>query len=418
MSDLLNVDWLTFRAATAIAKTRTYVQLPTFTHACTWLGASEIITQFNFSASKNFVLRNRPTKPTGVNYCLCIRYRVGDAVYRWKLWQDAGEVLNVPLYNGEIIKKHFVLEIWNVKDGTTVSSASAINIITSVVSVPTNFRDLSSTALATGVEYTKASIAISITPKTLPNTSELAARWETDSGVTVNGSNEILSWTDSVGGFNLVPDPFYNKPTLVSSDAGVNNKPVTQHDVIQPLGVTGIVLPLIHAFIILRQRTWGSDRNIFSFDTGGFKQVYAMQKNGGATPAIEMLHSSGAIGDLAQVPVGVSATFRVIEIVQVFNTSVVVNTRSLDGTALETVNLLASPLLTGMDAFSFARPEAGYGSGGARLNVAAAIIYNTLQQSSDVTRVFEFINEKYGGAEQGFSFPATVGVGNAWYSND
>ncbi len=151
-------NWLTFTPATQVGYRRAYIDLPAFSYTgLSWAGGSECVAQFNFSASQNFILLNRPTKPTNVNYGLCIRYRVGDTVYRYKLWTDTNFVLNddvAPLYNGQIIKKNFVLEVWNLNGQTTASQTTAIRMISSVRSVPTDITVSSDYALATGTEFT------------------------------------------------------------------------------------------------------------------------------------------------------------------------------------------------------------------------------------------------------------------------
>jgi len=155
MSSLSNPPWLQFRPFTPITKLRTYVQLPAFDVAVDWLGYSELVYQYNFSASQSFYLKNRPAKPLGVNYLLCIKYRVGETVYRYKLWGDVGEVEmdEVPLYTNQLILPNFVLEIWSTEDQTDAVQETAINLITSVVEMPTTISDLDDVALAVGASF-------------------------------------------------------------------------------------------------------------------------------------------------------------------------------------------------------------------------------------------------------------------------
>jgi len=199
-------NWLTFTPATQVGYRRAYIDLPAFSYTgLSWAGGSECVAQFNFSASQNFILLNRPTKPTNVNYGLCIRYRVGDTVYRYKLWTDTNFVLNddvAPLYNGQIIKKNFVLEVWNLNGQTTASQTTAIRMISSVRSVPTDITVSSDYALATGTEFTNLSSA---TPS-LPISP--IYRW------TMTGSWS-LPWVDTIAGIplNLIANaPSYGAP--------------------------------------------------------------------------------------------------------------------------------------------------------------------------------------------------------------
>lgn len=95
---------------------------------------SEILLQYNYSAPNNFSLPNgRIAMPVDCNYELCIRYRQGDQVTRYKMWANPNSTLqNVPLYNGQKILKNFVLEIWNIAHSNRVTNNAIINLSTSV----------------------------------------------------------------------------------------------------------------------------------------------------------------------------------------------------------------------------------------------------------------------------------------------
>ena len=199
-------NWLTFTPAAQVGYRRAYIDLPAFSYTgLSWAGGSECVAQFNFSASQNFILLNRPTKPTNVNYGLCIRYRVGDTVYRYKLWTDTNFVLNddvTPLYNGQIIKKNFVLEVWNLNGQTTASQTTAIRMISSVRSVPTDITVSSDYALATGAEFTNLGTSTPALPLTP------LYRW------TMTGSWG-LPWVDTIAGVPIsyfINPPTYNVP--------------------------------------------------------------------------------------------------------------------------------------------------------------------------------------------------------------
>lgn len=124
MSLTTDLAWKTVIPDVAVKNRKGYFLLPAFAPVSdvTWRGASEVVKQFNYSATENFTLARCPVKPAqgilpgGVGYVLCIKYRVGETVFRYKLWEDVGEVLNVPLYAGEVIKKNFCLEVWTCRD--------------------------------------------------------------------------------------------------------------------------------------------------------------------------------------------------------------------------------------------------------------------------------------------------------------
>lgn len=190
---------------TQINPRKSYVELPAFSITDNhWRGASEIVIQFNYSASKNFVLTRRPTKPAGVNFLLCIKYRIGGTVYRYKLWENVGEVLDVALYNGQIIKKNFVLEIWNTADYTETSLETAINLALSIRTVPTSLDTLSDISDATGAQAGRAGLQV-ISPTFTENpvvTDGLVAYYKYDTGSSIVIGSPVTEWKDSSGNNN------------------------------------------------------------------------------------------------------------------------------------------------------------------------------------------------------------------------
>ena len=120
----------------SLRRCQTYLTLPAFTQAnSTWNGYSDIVASFNCEAPNNFsltgVLSDIPANP---NYTLCISYRVGGTVTRYVLWLATGSNMNqnIPLYNGQPIKKNFRFEVWNTSQGAA-SQGVAINFYTSVL---------------------------------------------------------------------------------------------------------------------------------------------------------------------------------------------------------------------------------------------------------------------------------------------
>lgn len=197
MSNTSLTDWLTFVPAGVVRTQKAYIDLPAFSYSSqgTAGDASVIVAQFNFSASRDFYLLTRPTKPTGVSYGLCIRYRIGETVYRYKLWEDDAFVLSnaTPLYNKQLIKKNFVLEIWNFAGQASVN-LSAIRMITSVRSAPTDFRAIADYALAIGAEFTDlANNNVLTLPASVTN------RWTASSLYDGNDVNDTTPWNPVVG---------------------------------------------------------------------------------------------------------------------------------------------------------------------------------------------------------------------------
>jgi hypothetical protein len=220
------LDWSTVRPAVRADRTFGYVLVPAFAIGpLEWKGSSEIVQQYNYSASKNFALRSRPTKPTDADYVLCIRYRVGDTVTRYKLWDDGDLRLpNVELYAGQIIKKNFCIEVWSLLDSTTATQLTDITLrtgimraVTDLTSTPADFSDASGTAAT-----------LAITPLTLASPASYGTLnlWlKSDTGITLDGS-DATDWEDQSGaGYSLTRDASADVPVYVSSGFGDHDKP-------------------------------------------------------------------------------------------------------------------------------------------------------------------------------------------------
>lgn len=217
MASSLNYE--TIIPATLLQKKNGYVVLPAFSYTgIIWKDASEIITQFNYSASKNFVLRNLPETPAGVNFCLVIRYRIGEEVFRYKLWQGVGEVLPVALYNGEVIKKHFVLEVWNIETDDSVELEEALTLITSIKALPADFSNIADYEDATGAEMNNQQQLIS--SAALP-ANGLTYHFVYNDGV---NNDPVTQWDDQSGNGNHLT-PVANGPDRVGPTPFVNLNP-------------------------------------------------------------------------------------------------------------------------------------------------------------------------------------------------
>lgn len=119
----------------ALGRTQTYVVLPVFVIGVVWLGYSEIVGEYHFSASHNFSLKPF-VAPLLPNYGLYVSYVNDDnTVVRYRLWSGGGEIYydesQTSNYTGQLIKHNFRLEIWstNVSDvvnGTNMALYSSV----------------------------------------------------------------------------------------------------------------------------------------------------------------------------------------------------------------------------------------------------------------------------------------------------
>lgn len=108
--------WLDVNPIHALTRIQSYIELPVFSIVSEWKGYSEIVGVFNYTSTKNFSLKSF-SEILDPNYVACIMW-VDDEynVYRYKLWENVGELFYFPieLYNDQLIKSNFRIEIWNV----------------------------------------------------------------------------------------------------------------------------------------------------------------------------------------------------------------------------------------------------------------------------------------------------------------
>ena len=142
------VDWQTKTEAPFVQLREGYFSLPAFSlSGLAWAGHSELVRQYNYNASAKFVIVDPPSRPDSPTFLLCVRWRSGETVTRYKLWDDLGQALGLigaPVYDGQVIPKNFVLEIWTIKDQTAPELASPLTITTTIRKLWDDARDVSS----------------------------------------------------------------------------------------------------------------------------------------------------------------------------------------------------------------------------------------------------------------------------------
>lgn len=121
-----------------LRRTEKYISIPSFNIVHAWNGYSEIVGEYHFEAPNNFSLKiphDGDVISLGTNYTLCVSYVNSDnSVVRYSLIRGAGDIFyfDLPVYNGQLIKKNFRIEIWNTSQ-VTCSDTSTTNIYTSVL---------------------------------------------------------------------------------------------------------------------------------------------------------------------------------------------------------------------------------------------------------------------------------------------
>ncbi len=163
------LNWYDYVPVNPIDTVAGFFKIPTFSYSgLVWRGASDMPTQFNFTASRNFTLRANPTKPTSPDFVPVIRWRSGTKVYRWRLWDDDNLHLEAPLYTNQTIRKNFVIEIWSLFGQTTVTNADPITVTTTIRQTVTDFSKIPADYEdAIGTQVTEAAVSVAL-PAALP----------------------------------------------------------------------------------------------------------------------------------------------------------------------------------------------------------------------------------------------------------
>lgn len=395
-------DWSTWTPATAVGKSYAYIDLPVFSYSSDldWKGASEIATQFNYAASQQFVLRNRPAKPAGVNYCLCVSYRVGNTVYRWKLWENAGEVLNVPLYGGQVIQPNFVLEVWTVLNVTIVTNAAALRLFSGVVIIPTDLRS-EDTALATGVEYPKSVVQFSFV-ELQPETNLLWARYRADSatlgGVPVVATGALDGITDTGLGNNSLADGSASG-TWYSSNTGVNNKPVIGPGLFSKVVSLANTAKVKELWMVLTMNGWTANNYILTFDATVPLNIRQL----GATPNIRVTYGTGVANLGAGLITINDGVFFTLRITYSSDDTFSFYLYAIDGTQLGAVeNTAIGSTPTNVSGIYFP-----FTSGPAAMYVAEILLYSQeFGSAQQITNNKEYIKSRY--IEPVFSMPSAI----------
>ena len=141
----ISLDLVEQKTARQVGLRRGTFVLPVFSlSGFTWNGYTELVRQYNYISTSPFVLTNPPARPASATYALCIRWRVGEVVTRFKVWDDDSQALGLvgaPVYNGQTIPANFVLEIFTILNITAPVNAAAITLNTTVRTVPTSYTD-------------------------------------------------------------------------------------------------------------------------------------------------------------------------------------------------------------------------------------------------------------------------------------
>lgn len=380
------VNWDSWVPATAADHTVGFFDLPAFDVAAPiWRGASEIVRQYNYSASKNFAFRARPSKPAGVNYGLCVRFRQGNIVTRYKLWDDANFILpGVPMYGGQGLKKNFCLEVWSLQDQANLSQTAAIRLtgtirrtVTDFSAIPADYSD------ADGATVTREQLLNVNVPAAAPPATNLAAWYKPDTGITDSGTGFCTQWDDQSGnGRHLVQGNGALRPQIIPQVAAGFPTGLLRFDGIDDiLAYAGAGFGLQHVFVILRQQAWALGLNVLRHHAGG---GYGLRLYQGASASELSCEFTGAIA--SNVPF-ISGTAIMAELRHYVGENG--RLRYLDKAA----NFVASANAAGAGAPS-AKTNLELGS--AQVDIAEVIGYAAGVGAADMPVLWNYLGNKYG----------------------
>lgn len=285
----MSVDqfWRLIRPGNKLFGKRSFVFLPVFTYNVNWSGASEIITQFNYTAERNFVLPRGVVKPEDANFVAAIKWVDEDEnVFRYLLWQDSDLVLNAPLIKANNkIGSEFTIEIWNLNNEPVVSLDEPLKIYTSLI------KEITDVTAVTDVEEDET--ALEVPYNQLLNTNTLSQIYTTlaELEALMPGGGDIVAWykleigdpttflingasyewyDQSGHGRTLVQATPANYPAFNSSGFGFKDRPFLRFTSMSQmqsaaLGITNNVIEMI--YIVMRVNAHDSAAVLFD-DTG------------------------------------------------------------------------------------------------------------------------------------------------------
>lgn len=242
-----------------------YLPLPIFAPVTpNWVGVPDITVAFNFECQNNFtlavgslVIGALNTYLAGLtivspNYIACLMWKDQKGnVHRYQLWSGVGEVvpLSFPLYNGQIIKKNFRIEIWSIGAGNV--SESVGQLLTTSVLQGIDYRYASDAPLSSNDgEVTNFAAISAYNPLAAPTTN-LRSRFKASSGV--SGT----TWTALVGGPLWLGGNVGNITT--ATDATISNqKVITNTNTLNVAPCTPTALAVVYLVVKFNAGDTGS----------------------------------------------------------------------------------------------------------------------------------------------------------------
>ena len=383
--------WIKQRKANAFRNAASFFNIPVFNENGNGGTISYIVTQFDYIATQNFILKSLPTKPSNPTFCPVIKYTLASGqVVRYKLWENVGEtILGCSLYNGQKIFKNFVIEIWSLNAVTNVLNLAPIPVAISILYYITDLANQNPVEDDIGAECN----GLSNVNVGSPITTDLQFWYDTSNGVTQSGGG-VSAWADRSGnGRDLSVVGI--TPSYGSSDATINGKPtITFNNGRAMRNVAGGIYEANQILMVVKQVSWTLGKDLLLTDSLELKQD-------DVTPSINALINAHDNRDTDLI----IGTWFLLEFI-------------LEHSGSDTIILLnVSPLnFYGNVQTQFYVGESFTNSlqtltiGDANIRVAEILGYG--QPVADITQTIQYLGYKY---SDGFSLPlnfAACSVGN------
>ena len=385
-------QWLSTRLANIVSKQRGYITLPAFSQAVTYIGVAEIVRQYNYSVANDFVIKNFPFNPSNPDYILCIKYRIGNTVYRYKLWDRDGVATTLdfaPVYSGQVIKKNFTLEIWNQPGQTSVTQVTALTFTLSLLRKKTLFSD-SDSYEATSAGDPVTDLGNTNTSPDILNVTDAIFRWSSEGASAVGTTaDKVDSWTDLL--FDHIftgTDP--DRPTYIPSVTQIANKYAIGVDNDGDFLLSNsITEDLLHVFMVCRIKNLNTDdANILS----GTSRTYFTTSFSSPTQ-FQITSVSGGDGVAFDIPTGEYTDWMILEILIDGGTNeTYVRFTDFKGNTSTVTTEFAS------DIFNAGELTLGFvPSAGGVLDVAEILGFSSLRIGAEHTAIINYYNIVYGG---------------------
>lgn len=404
MSVLTIQDWTNIAKAVRIDRVKSVLTIPSFSlTGIVWKGASEIVQQFNYSAASKFYLTSELVIPDNANFGLAIRYRVGEEVTRYKLFDIAGFELQADLYDGQVILPNFVIEVYNLADETTADLDADVTVDSSIRTVPTNVRNMEDITLGDPITVTYAELQNTSGAEVVPS-ENLFEQYIAENFVT---NFNLGSWISEQGVNTLASDPgdVATRPTKSAIPALNNRYAVTFDGVSNFLSAS---LADAQAFpytlyALVYQPSWTVDTTLFNFEgTGGSVDLWKRT----ITPQIDIAEGAGVYYGGLPLTIGSWKVLRfTFHVDQTFDLEIDGDVESGGGpVAMSDVGLF--------------RLGVGDNGSNASFSVATIIIYNEdIVLDSDKDKdIKNWINQEYFGTPA-IEIPLTFSESSYWLDN-